>query len=380
MLTRRGFALSSLALPLAGALPGVARAAGAPIVAAIKVTDRRVSIEAMLNGRGPYTLLMDTGAIVSGVKETVAQALALRKLRDVKLNRLQTFPLYAVDELLLGGQVRQPGAAMAGFKEFGRDGDGLLAAGLLTAVDSELDFERQQWRLYPAGGVDRSAYVRLKSELRKQGALSGSNLIFAEVEAGGQKLQPLWDTGSPWPLLLDNATGRKLGLWNDTTPYAPLKTKGVVGLSRGVARLVRGPALRVGASSYEPPLVVVAAPEDRDAINILGLPIIRTQNISVEPAAEALWAARNGLSPTRPGYARSAIWLEADKGVVSVADVGTGSPAAKAGVRAGDVLVGAATIPEGLRQLDGRDGDTIALRLKRGDQAVEARFVLADYL
>lgn len=380
MLTRRGFALSSLALSLVQALPGVARAAAAPVVAAIRLSERRVTIEAMLNGKGPYPLLLDTGAVVSGVKEQIAEGLGLRKLRDVRLNRGQAFPLYAVDDLLLGGQIRQAGAAMAGLKLDDRDIEGTLAAGMMTAIDSELDFERQELRLYPAGGIERSAYTKLKSELRRYGSETGSQLIHADITVGGAAVDALWDTGAPLPLMLDYATGRKLGLWSDTIPYAPLKTRGIAGASRNVARLVRGPDIRIGPAVYQAPLIVVQAPDEREKRTILGLPIIRTLNLSVEPGTESLWVARNGLSPVRPRYARSGIWLEVDKGVVSVADLGFGSPAAKAGVRKGDVLADVTTLPQGLDRLNRRDGETVTLRLKRGDQTVDASFVLADFL
>lgn len=379
MLTRRGLVLSSMALPLAQALPGVARAAE-PIRAKLRLSERRVTIDAMLNGRGPYPLLLDTGAVVSGVENSLAQALGLRKLRDVRLNRGETFPLYAVDDLVLGGQVRQAGAAMAGFKLGDSEIRGLLAAGTITAIDSELDFEREEWRLYPGGGVDRTGYTRLDAEFNRYGSNEGSQVIRTDLIVGGLKVNALWDTGAPLPLILDFASGRKLGLWSDAVPYAPMKIRGVAGFSRKVARVVRGPDLRIGQAVYESPLIVVQAPDEHEKYTVLGLPIIRTLNLSAEPAAKSLWIARNRLSPTRPRYPRSGVWVEAQKGVVSIDELGSGSPAAKAGVRKGDVILGAATVDEALAMLNRRDGETVTLRLKRGDQTVDAGFVLSDWL
>jgi len=379
MLTRRGLVLSSLALPLAQSLPDAARAAGAPVVAAIKLTDQRVVIDAMLNGRGPYALVLDTGAIVSGVKTSIAQSLGLRKLRDVNLNN-RKFPLYAVDDLVLGGQVRQAGVAMFGLEDVGLGGDGLLAAGMVTAVDSELDFERQEWRLYPGGGIDRSAYTRLKSKLRAAGAVAGSQRIEAEIDLGGVTVRPVWDTGMPWLLNLDFQDARKLGLWSDTTPYSPIRTRVLGELNLGISRIVRAPTLKIGPAVYENPLVIVRGPWSKLDGSVLGLPVIRTLNLSVEPATESLWVARNGLSPHSMSYNGTGVWVDEARGVVSIADVGVGSPAATAGVRTGDVITGVSTVREALSLLNVRRGETVALKLKRGGEVLDAHFVPTGYL
>lgn len=379
MLTRRGLVLSSLALPLAQALPNAARAAGAPVVAAIRLTDNRVVIDAMLNGRGPYAMVLDTGAIVSGVKASIAQSLGLRKLRDVNLNN-RKFPLYAVDDLVLGGQVRQAGVAMFGLDDVGLGGDGLLAAGMVTAVDSELDFERQEWRLYPGGGIDRSAYTRLKSKLRAAGAVAGSQRIEAEIDLGGVTMRPAWDTGMPWLLNLNYQDARKLGLWSDTTPYSPIRQRALGELNLGISRIVRAPTLKIGPAVYENPLIVVRGPWSKLDESVLGLPVIRTLNLSVEPATEGLWVARNGLSPTPTTYNGTGVWVDEARGVVSIADVGVGSPAAKAGVKAGDVISGVSTIREALGLLNVGPGGTVALKLKRGGQALDAHFSPTAYL
>lgn len=380
MLSRRRLVQSSLALPLAGALATAARAAGAPIVAKIKLTDNRVIIGAMLNGHGPYALILDTGAIVSGVNDSLAESLKLRKLRDVRLNN-RPFPLYAVDELVLGGQIRQSGVAMFGLEGLNLGGEGLLAAGMLTAIDSELDFEREEWRLYPDGGIDRSGYTRLKSDLRKGSTQTGSALIHAEVMVGDTAIMPVWDTGMPWLLRLENSDARRLGLWNDTTPYAPLRMRGVGQPAKQLSRLVRAPTLKIGPAVFETPLILVQGPWEMADKSLLGLPAIRTLNLSVDPAADKLWVARNGLPPGPPAYYNgSGLWLDEEKGAVSIAEVGVGSPAAKAGVQAGDVITGVSTLREALPLVNRRLGDTVILPLKRGAQTLDARFVLSAYL
>jgi hypothetical protein len=379
MLSRRRLMLSSLALPLTQLAPTAARAAGAPIVAAIRLTDQRVLVDAMMNGKGPYTLVLDTGAVVSGVKTSIAQSLALKKLRDVRLNG-RPFPLYAVDDLLLGGQVRQAGVAMFGLEDMNLGGDGLLAAGMVTAIDSELDFERQQWRLYPNGGIDRSGYTRLNSDLRSAGAVAGSQRIQADITVGDVTLRPYWDTGMPGLLSLENGDARKLGLWKDTIPYSPVRTRGLGKASKDTSRIVRAPTLKIGPAVYDAPLVLVRGPWEKIPVSLLGLAAIRTLNLSVEPATDSLWVARNGLSPIPTTYNGTGLWVDEDNGVVDIADVGFGSPAAKAGVKPGDVLVGVSTVREALPLLNVGHGRTVTLKLKRGGQTTDVSFVATAYL
>jgi serine protease Do len=269
---------------------------------------------------------------------------------------------------------------MFGLEDVGLGGDGLLAAGMVTAVDSELDFERQQWRLYPGGGIDRSAYTRLKSKLRAAGAVAGSQRIEAEIDLGGVTMRPAWDTGMPWLLNLNYQDARKLGLWSDTTPYSPIRQRALGELNLGISRIVRAPTLKIGPAVYENPLIVVRGPWSKLDESVLGLPVIRTLNLSVEPATEGLWVARNGLSPTPTTYNGTGVWVDEARGVVSIADVGVGSPAAKAGVKAGDVISGVSTIREALGLLNVGPGGTVALKLKRGGQALDAHFSPTAYL
>ena len=379
MFTRRRLVASAISLPVLAGLPGLARAADGPVVAAIRVTDQRVLIDVLLDGKGPFSFVIDTGAVVSGVREAVVQQVGLRKLRDVRLNAGKSFPLYAVDDLVLGGAVHQKDAALFGLEGPRLGGDGLLAAGLMTALDSELDFAAGEWRVWPTGSPDRTGFTRLASELREDPGVNGSRRIFADVTLGGVVLRPVFDTGMPWVLSLTHATGRKLGLWNDTTPYVPTRTSSIGGVAKSLARLVRGPLLQVGGETYPAPLVIVRPPDVAGPDEVLGLPLMRTLNLSVDRAAKAVWVRRNSLAVTETRYGGSGLWVEDDKGRVRVAEVGTGSPAAGAGVRVGDVL-DVATVRDAIGLLGQPHGSVVSLKLKRQGGAADATFTLAAYL
>ncbi|MDQ0465852.1 serine protease Do [Caulobacter ginsengisoli] len=380
-LDRRLFLGSALALGLPFSRAALAQSGtqGGPIVAPIRLDDRRITIEARLNGKGPFSFVIDTGAQLNAVRQGVADQVGLRKARDVRLNGGLSFPLYSVDELLLGGVVRQADAAMAGLPGARLSGDGLLAAGLLTTFDSELDLDRGQWRVWPSGSPDRTGFTRLDSSLREPDLPYLSRRIFAEITFNGAGLKPLLDTGSPNMLTLDHTVGRRLGLWSDTQPYVPVRTSGIGGDAQSLARLVRGKAIQVGPAGYEAPLIVVRPPDAQGPDAILGLPLLRTLDLSVDRAERAVWVRRNSQAPKVRTYGGSGLWLEAQGGGVTVAEVGTGSPAAKAGVRVGDVVEGL-DFRTAIARLNAPFGETLALSLRRGGQAIPVSFVLADYL
>jgi serine protease Do len=386
MITRRRLAASALALPFAQAFAGVAQAADQaadqPIVAAIRLNDKRVLIDVLLDDKGPFSFVIDTGAVVSGVRDPVAQQLGLKKLRDVRLNENKSFPLYAVDQLVLGGALRQQGAALAGLSETEQmlGGDGLLAAGMVTSLDSELDFDKGQWRIYPAGTPDRTDFTALASELRDAPGANGSARIFADVKVGDAIVRPVLDTGMPWVLTLTHAVGKRLGLWNDTTPYAPVRLRGIAGPGKSPARLVRAPSLRIGPADYAAPLIVVRPPDAFGDDHVLGLPVLRTLNLSIDHAARTVWVKRNSLSSTDSHYGGSGIWVDADGDKVKVAEVGIGSPAAKAGVQPGDVLDGVGALRDAIALLGGPIGSPVALKLRRARDKVGVDFTLAAYL
>jgi predicted aspartyl protease len=378
--TRRDLAVLALGLGLP--FTRQALAADAPIVAAIRLADQRLVIGAEVNGHGPYTFIIDTGGTLSGLSNTVATELGLRKIRDVRLNEGKAFPVYFIDDLLLGGAARQKQVAFFGLEDANLDGDGLLAAGMLTALDSELDFEHGQWRIFPPGVTpDRSRFTSVWSEMPQEGhGGEVSRRIFTEVGLNGEKLRPLLDTGAPWPLTIDHHTGQALGLWSDQHPYAPVRLRSIAGAASAPARLVRAATLTIGPATFDNPMVVVRPPEVGNQHPILGLPVIRTLNLSIDAKLGLLWVRRNALDVGPTAYAGSGVWVEERGGKVVCADVGVGSPAAKAGVQAGDVVLGVNTVAEAVPRINPGRGVPTTLKLGRGGRTLGATYSPAAYL
>jgi serine protease Do len=359
---------------------GSAAAQVRPVVARFRIEGRRVLIDALLNGKGPFPFILDTGAVVSGVLEKTAKEIGLRKIRDVKLKGDQ-FPLYAADEMILGGAVRQTDVALAGLWRLG-GGVGLLAAGLVTAFDSDLDFDHGEWRVYPQGAGERAGFAAIPSALRDNPGANGSRRIEGKAHYGETVLSLLWDTGAPWPLKVNHAAARRLGLWNDDRPWVPIPVTGITGTEAAPGRLVRAAQpIRIGPLSFDNQLISLGAPSHPASSwgsqedGLLGLPIIQRMNIAVDSRAGRILVKASGLPDPKPTYGYSGVWLDRAPGGATIGQVGRGSPGEAAGLKAGDRVSG--DWPDLLRSLGGPLGGEATLNLVGRGPVV---FALADYL
>ncbi len=376
MLSRRQLALSALALSAAG--PVRAEGPSGPVEVPIRLNDQRVLIDVMLEGHGPYPFIIDTGAMVSGVRVGLARELKLQQRGSVPMNGGTLFPMFLLKDLVFGGVLRQQGVALLGLRDLRLGSDGLLAAGMLTTLDSDLDFAHGVWRLWPNGAPARTGYERAGTTEAVDSPGGVSRRIMATLNVGGAPVRSLMDTGAPRSLSLDNATGRRLGLWNDTTPYVPLRVAHITGPDKSLSRLVRGPEVKLGSVAWPAPLLVIDPPDGGGTDGLMGLSLIRTLDLAFNHTNRSLWVRSNGVVQQELPYNGSGLWLEAGPSGVTVAEVGTGSPAAKAGVRVGDVLDGVPDLRTATRLVNG--GPPANLKLKRGGSLVEASFTPRPYL
>lgn len=359
-------------------LAGPVRAQTA-IEAPIRLENGRVLMDVGLNGAGPFPFAVDTGAEVSGIRLGLARQLGLRELRQVRLGGA-LFPFYGVDEMVLGGVIRQAGAGLFGLQGDILGAQGLLAAGLITAMDSELLFEQGVWRVHPSDGPDRTGFDRLDGAVEAAANRELSSRLFATVEIGGQRERVVLDTGGPRPISLSRNRAEALGLWNDTAPFAPVALSNILGRAPEPSRLVRLPRLTIGQHVYEDILVALNVNENIGGETILGLPVVRTLDLSISHSDRSIWARRNGLQVTEPNYGLSGLWLDEASRGIRVSVVGAGSPAAAAGVRPGDQVIGVPDLRTALAALRGEAGKPVRLTLRRGDETIQISFALAAYL
>jgi serine protease Do len=387
MLTRR----QMIAAATAALLPRAALGAeGTPrvIVNSIALQDRRVWIAAMIQGKGPFSFIIDTGAVVSLIQESIAHQIGLRDRNTVVLDGIggpETFQMYEARDILFSGGARQPSAvfaAAARHLDLGPEAAGALAAGMLTALDSDLDFDKGELRVYPDGRGERSGFAELPSRIDKFSGPGASAYIVADAALDGHPFRFLLDTGMPAQVALWPSATRKTGLWNDSTPFAPGRHEGIGGQT-SLGRLVRAGRLKMGPFVFERPLVSLSNPsgvrQGEIADGLIGLELLERLNLSTDVKGRRLWAAANARPAWRERYGLSGLWVEERGGKTVVAQVSPQSPAAAAGIREGDEIVGV-TMRDFIAKLAGPPGRRIPVTLGRGGATVSAEIVLREFL
>lgn len=361
MVSRRSL-LAGLAA--AAAIPSRAARAIAParvLRAPFTLQGDRVLLSVAVNGAAPVPFVLDTGGVVGLIRDDVAKRMKLPVLRQSRLGGVGgpgSFPLYKLDAVVIGGAWRQDAIVLAGAGAmgFGQDAAGSLAAGLLTTRDSDLDFDRGEVRIYPEGRGARDGFARVPSRIEQRGATGGSAYIFADAVLDGKSYRFVVDTGAPRGLTLFADAARRSGLLDDARPFAPLHVGGLGG-GGPLGRIVRADRLAFGGRTFERPLVMLAGAKTGYALEdgIIGLALLRHFNLSIDTRDHVLWVQPSQQPPVSIAYGLSGLWAVAHKGATVVEAVGTASPAAQAGIRVGDRIVGepfAATIakltaPEG---------------------------------
>jgi predicted aspartyl protease len=385
MISRRTLLASLAALPFAGHAPLAAQAPRRVGGARIVVIEGRVWMQVKFGDRGPYAFVIDTGAWTNLIRIDLARELRLRQLRSVigqGLGGTQEFPVYEGEDVKLGNiSIGDADFAAYDGRELNLHPEamGALSASVLSTADSDLDFEQFEWRIYPDGRGERPGYELLSSEIGRSATRVGASPIHVDVEIDGRRYRLHVDTGAPRGILLYGAATRRSGLWNDSTPYSPSRHFGIGGAG-AQARLVRVGEVGIGSIRFARPLVSLSEPEGRqDSDGLLGLGLLEMLNLSTDVRAGRLWAKRNARAFRAERYGISGLWVEERGGGLVIDAVGTGSPAAEAGLRAGDRITGV-TLAELVRSLGGRPGNAVEISYQRGGEGRTARIVLRAYL
>ena len=145
---------------------------------------------------------------------------------------------------------------------------------------------------------------------------------------------------------------------------------------------MRAGTVSLGGIAFGRPLITLTDPDVRDfrhSDGLLGIGLIERLNLSTDVRGGRLWAKRNAR-PARPErYGMSGLWLGERRGEVVVEVVGTGSPAAAAGLRVGDRLTGG-TLSQWIGRLAGRPGATIEIPYERAGESRSVTLILREYL
>jgi len=352
-------------------VPGLARGQDMSRIAMapIHVRDSRVWMPVRFGGGETHSFILDTGGFANLISTSLADQLDLRRLGSLRIAGVggrDRYDAYRAPDVSIG-DVRVGAITFAAYPPqlvIHPQARGALSAGLLTVADSDLDFDAGQWRLYLDGRRDRTGFTELPTSIMSQGLDSGAAHIFIDVEMGGRSYHLIVDTGAPGDLMLDPDGTARSGLWTDSVPYAPHRRMGIGGII------------------FERPLVSITDPEERRSgrtHGLLGIGVIERLNLSTDIRARRLWAKRNNRTVRPERYGMSGLWLAERRGGLVIAEVGTGSPAAEAGLRIGDVVTGG-SLQEWIRRLAGRPGDRVEVPVARGGASRTVTLTLREYL
>ena len=355
-------------------------------MAPIQVSDARILMPVSFGDDGPHSFIVDTGTWSNLISEALALRLNLRRIgttRGVGIGGMTQMDDYRAPDVRLG-DVRVGPMIFQAYRSdivLHPQAGGALSAGIMTAADTDLDFDAGLWRLHLDGRSDRSGFERLPSTLRWEGIGSGAAKIAVDTVIDAKRYQLVVDTGAPGDILLGPEATRRSGLWNATTPFSPGRARGLGG-DGGRTRLVRAARASLGGIAFERPLVTLTDPETRGwrrSDGLLGLGLIQRLTLSTDVRAGRLWAKRNSR-PARPErYGMSGMWLEERRDGLEIAVISPRSPAADAGLQVGDRLTGG-TLQEWIGRLSGRPGATIEIPYRRGGETRTTTLTLREYL
>lgn len=381
MIDRRTLIAAGAALPL---LPGAAFAQGGGRMLrnSIALEDGRVWIAAKIKDVPRY-FVIDTGANISLINNDLAQQLKLKEIARSNLRGIggvSDFPYYDGGALEFASGLKIPAMLFAGTRApLGRDAAGSLSAGLFTSYDSDLDFAKGEWRAYPDGRPDFDGLKQVPS--RFLGDPVRGDRIFADATVGPYSGEFVIDTGAPGTVILEGRATRASGLWNADRPYAPAQGRGI---GRGAVsrRLVRVDMLKLGPMTLHRPLVALSEPGSPSlrGDGIIGLRVLERLNLTTQVKSRTLWIAPNGRPARVESYPMAGLWFDRKGDRITIGDVGTGSPAASAGLKVGDVVTGIAW--EALLAAQNRPvGSTMAFDIASGAGTPRrVELTLADYL
>ncbi len=310
----------------------------------IEVHNGHLFLKVRLNGKGPYLMLFDSSGI-NVLLPQVAAALGDKAAGALGAGEAKQDPgITMVERLEFGGIVveRQVFATLdlALFMRRVEGLDhvaGLIGYELFRRFPVKLDYARSRAIFYdPAKFKYAGTGTRVPFEFR--GTVPQ---VTGRVDGIAGKFAI--DTGSRGSLTLNtpfveaNGLVEKLGATQEAITGA-----GVGGHVR--ALLARAGTLEFGGVEASKPVTALSlqtkgALADPDRAGNIGYGILRQFNVTFDYANHVLYFENNADYGKTDVYDRAGMWLERGARGVEVVDVVAGSPAAAAGVKAGDAII-----------------------------------------
>jgi hypothetical protein len=364
----------------------------------VDIFDRIIYLPARINGIGPFTFVLDTGAgAVSALDQSVAESLRLRLTampggggageETVEINRVDSVT------------ISLPGLSFADRTVFtiplhrmdphwGKTKDGLIGGDLLSTLITRIDYENERISFDDAAAREYSG----PGERIPLTVLDNFLLVEAKVLLYGRE-EPIDAV-----FLVD--TGVRLSIFN--TPYArkhDLPTQsprtvtgvtgfGIGGVSRGIVGRVRG--IRLGSFIIEEPVIDFSIDEagalaDTSFSGIIGADILSRFHVVFDYSRLQMILEKNRFFGQPFEFDMSGIRFVMEGPrfeVLKVHSIFEASPAAEASIEGGDVVTAIdgrearSFTRETIREYMERDGKEVRLTILRSGKTHDVKIRL----
>jgi hypothetical protein len=201
----------------------------------------RMTVEVLVNGRGPYRFLVDSGADTSVVGLRIARDLQLPLGKPATLHGMTASAIVdrvLVDELQMGSSLIH-NMELPALREVDLGGDGMIGIDALVEQRLMMDFEK---RLIKSEDARRPALM-LDGEIVVRARRQRGQLILTQVRAAGLPLEAVIDTGSE--ITIGNLALRDKLIKGHRDKFVTVAATGVTGVTIDL-QLARIGELRLG--------------------------------------------------------------------------------------------------------------------------------------
>jgi predicted aspartyl protease len=305
----------------------------------------RVMVDLAPEGGRPFVMMLDTGASDSVITPGMARKLGVRvrRTKDTPYRRATRLGR----DLQFWIDTRSSDTASRTGWEYG-----LLGATFLDDYVLEIDFPGRTVRFLDPKRYEVPEQVDAAEERVVELKLSSSRPL-VPIQVNGKPLEVLLDTGDPGTGTLSGKATREVGIDAKALPYfgqsgsvlGPIQTHLLEASSFGLAGFSLGEvALLVAPKGW----YNQGGPND----STVGYDLLAPFVIRIDYARKRLWLKRVESGPIRFQGAdytlakQTGAFMSPVPGAYAVWAVTAGSPAAKLGVRVGDLIVSSDTIED----------------------------------
>lgn len=212
---------------------------GDPASTAVKLReiDTRMTVPVLINGKGPYRFIVDSGATRTVISARLAAELGLPSAGTVPLHSVggeSDVPAVQIDSLYVGALPAKAIVAPV-LDEANLGGEGILGIDTLAHKKVVIDLVHHRMSVEPADKVVKPA---ASNEIVVSARSRFGQLVLADADVAGQRVYAIVDTGSmvtignsvlqdklvrhkravPQPVTITDVTGRKI-----VASYAPIR-------------------------------------------------------------------------------------------------------------------------------------------------------------